>query len=98
MHTLQFAEYTRCVCLLEGHISETHVANARQMGCLCVVDGVFFISRLSCCAVRYDRQADWGSPGGKMSARLSYGEADAEEEGSKSMVLTTHTIMKVSLL
>lgn len=33
-----------------------------------------------------------------MSARLSYGEADAEEEGSKSMVLTTHTIMKVSLV
>ncbi|CAM9121385.1 unnamed protein product [Sphacelaria rigidula] len=40
------------------------------------------------------KKADWGSPGGKMSARLSYGEADAEEEGSKSMVLTTHTIMK----
>lgn len=32
-----------------------------------------------------------------MAATLSYGEAELEEEGSKSMVLTTHTIMKVSL-
>lgn len=40
-------------------------------------------------------QADWGSSGGKTAPTPSYGEAEAEEEGSKSMVLTTHTIMKV---
>lgn len=41
-------------------------------------------------------QADWGPSGGRAAAAPSYGEAEAEEEGSKSMVLTTHTIMKVS--
>lgn len=40
------------------------------------------------------KKADWGSTEGKMAATLSYGEAELEEEGSKSMVLTTHTIMK----
>lgn len=43
-------------------------------------------------------QADWGSSGGKMASTPSYGEAEMEEEGSKSMVLTTHTIMKVGLI
>lgn len=42
-------------------------------------------------------QADWGPSGGRAAAAPSYGEAEAEEEGSKSMVLTTHTIMRVSL-
>ncbi|CAM9631518.1 unnamed protein product [Laminaria digitata] len=40
------------------------------------------------------KKADWGPTGGRASAAPSYGEAEAEEEGSKSMVLTTHTIMK----
>lgn len=44
-----------------------------------------------------DKQADWGPSGGRAAAAPSYGEAEAEEEGSKSMVLTTHTIMRVSL-
>eukprot|EP00903_Cladosiphon_okamuranus_P015911 g14696.t1 len=39
------------------------------------------------------KKADWGS-GGRQAAAPSFGEAEAEEEGSKSMVLTTHTIMK----
>eukprot|EP00752_Nemacystus_decipiens_P013829 g12278.t1 len=39
------------------------------------------------------KKADWGSSGGQAAAP-SFGGAEAEEEGSKSMVLTTHTIMK----
>lgn len=33
-----------------------------------------------------------------MAPAPSYGEVELEEEGSKSMVLTTHTIMKVGLM
>ncbi|CAN0302920.1 unnamed protein product [Ectocarpus sp. 12 AP-2014] len=40
------------------------------------------------------KKADWGGPDGRKAAAPSYGEAEAEEEGSKSMVLTTHTIMR----
>lgn len=45
----------------------------------------------------FREQADWGASNGKAGGVPSYGEAEAEEEGSKSMVLTTHTIMKVQL-
>lgn len=46
----------------------------------------------------YFPQADWGGADGRKAAAPSYGEAEAEEEGSKSMVLTTHTIMRVRRL
>ena len=48
-----------------------------------------------CYFKRQHQQADWGPSGGRQTAAPSFGEAEAEEEGSKSMVLTTHTIMKV---